>query len=1206
MSIIEKIFSAFAEKVMAPKVENTVASFVDKNILDKNIESTIFEYLLQTYGNELFYNDLCGYILRNNVIGYLIDSVRRKSTIQPNYRTGFISENEKRFLSQHPKYAFEPIQRSQISNVLGEIFDVISSRINILNPHSDIGKLQNTIVQAENEHRFRDDQSRALLAENVKKLDLIYQRLVPQQSIADSTKQDLINCSEEITAFTEEIKKIESEYQQKWHMDEALLKYYELLQSITSKLHNQPEKQVDTLICSLYCNIALCQSNLGDAKKAFKSMEAISKTASENSKIYHFVYASIIIQHTLSSQYGVAERHLDRALEIDNTYHRAFLLRQYLYALTEKADCANIIKSLNDHFAPLLAENKDRGLIADFYMQRGLIYQVYRDPFSSEEDFKCVLSYSDNTVVANFNILAAEYGQATIELPQNRRILFPQIDTRKMLHVKTELEKYLTIETFESSTIFPIKNNALSLYVSACTLLGCPHNLSPLDTYLPFASDYETKRALILGYRGNLTEEQISQLEDPDREFLHISALVNDGKFLECKDELVEKADKRSKPISAPLLSTLLQVCLILKNPEEYRKYRDLAVSNGMHELPLDAYDAYAYELDGDILQSKALLDKIATTSSDYPILENALRFYKRNKFLAECEELYLRVQNLYKNNAIVINDIESFYQEAMHFLVTNNSHITEEFFNKIDKSDLQEKCYYSIKASFCSATNNVIQLLDSLDFLYTATQSFTDGFNKALCQRWLQNYDESLEESLKLLNKVSNEDEKVKTYWLISDLYLLKGDMDTSFEWAKKAHDLKAQNPFDQSHPAFFTRAVRSGHYEGLATTLEYKKIHPVVIDWIQEFSINTSENPIESISRELDKQFPNWKKHQEAENQLAAQYKKGIIPINVLLNFYNNDWSLLLRFAEDNKLKISYGSVDRLQEEYTHIGEHLVVDAQTLIFLAFFDCLPALQCVKYLHITFSSVATLQYQYLSRNYAQINSLMKWFQSSDNIIFEADGFVKESKILDIFSRDFVAGCNVAHEKNIPFLFSDISAFQLQNIPDGGIPPDIVFISIPALCKRFGLEHKSQKNRMIYELLKGCTFISFDADAILEQICIHEFNVSEDYLVPFLICKTDYDMESFAIVYLQAIARLNKIHSDAAISLAKVILDDTARIWRRGTYYRETARYNNDRNALDRSKRISKYVVNILQGIKKIFNGTEEAWPQYIILRNYFK
>ena len=96
-----------------------------------------------------------------------------------------------------------------------------------------------------------------------------------------------------------------------------------MLQSITTKLRNQPENQIDALICSLYCNIALCQSNLGDAEKAFKSLNTISAPVAADSKTYHFVYASIIIQHTLSSQYDVAEQHLDRALEIDDAYLQA-------------------------------------------------------------------------------------------------------------------------------------------------------------------------------------------------------------------------------------------------------------------------------------------------------------------------------------------------------------------------------------------------------------------------------------------------------------------------------------------------------------------------------------------------------------------------------------------------------------------------------------------------------------------------------------------------------------------------------------------------------------------------------------------------------------------------------------------------------------------------------------------------------------------
>lgn len=194
--------------------------------------------------------------------------------------------------------------------------------------------------------------------------------------------------------------------------------------------------------------------------------------------------------------------------------------------------------------------------------------------------------------------------------------------------------------------------------------------------------------------------------------------------------------------------------------------------------------------------------------------------------------------------------------------------------------TSLSEECYYHIKASLSCATNDVPQLLDSLNHLYGITHSFQDGFNKALCHRWLLNYDESLKECHILLNNNPSEDERVKIFWLISDLHLLKKEPDESYDWAKKAHDLMSKNPYDQSHPAFLGRSFRSGHHEGFATVLEYKHTHPVVVDWIQEVSISEAENPIESISQQIEKYFPDQKNHQEQGHQIASQYKQGIIP--------------------------------------------------------------------------------------------------------------------------------------------------------------------------------------------------------------------------------------------------------------------------------------------------------------------------------------
>ncbi len=1202
MSIIEKFFGVVTDRILTPKAENATTAFIDSNFVDKSLEESIVTELLETYGTEPFYNDFDGYITKNNVIKNVIASIRGTGCLQPNSRTKFVRENEKCFLSQYPKYRQKPVQHSQVCRIFEKIFDAVSLKVNTLNPHSDIGKLQSTLTQFENESEFRDNRNYAILMKNAKELDLIWQQLSSQQSVADTTKQELVDCSKEVAAFTEEIKKIETEYQQKDRMDEALSRYYELLQSIATKLRNQPEDQIDALICSLYCNIALCQSNLGDTEKAFRSLDTISAPVAEDSKTYHFVYASIVIQHAISSKYDTAEQHLDRALEIDDTYHRAFLLRQYLYALTSKVSHTDIVEKLDEHFSSLLGESNDRDLIADFYVQRGLIYQVSGDPFSAEKDFESALLYVRNSAVVKFNLLAAKYGQATINLPRNQRVLFPQIDIKKMLHVKSELKQCFETGIFEKSSLLQVKEAALSLYISACTLLGLQHDLSPVEKYLPFARDYETKRALILGYRGDLAAETISQLKDQDRKYFQIRDLLEREKFLECKTELEKLLNEEKETISSPLLLILLQVCLILKMPEDYWKYKDVALSSDVSDLPFSAFDACAYELSGDIARAKVLFDNVATTSKDYSALENTIRFYKRNKFLTECEILYLRVQKLHEEKTIVIDDLEQFYQGAISFFVGNQRLIAEDFFNRIEKSSLSEECYYHIKASLSCATNDVPQLLDSLNHLYGITHSFQDGFNKALCHRWLLNYDESLKECHILLNNNPSEDERVKIFWLISDLHLLKKEPDESYDWAKKAHDLKSKNPYDQSHPAFLGRSFRSGHHEGFATVLEYKHTHPVVVDWIQEVSISEAENPIESISQQIEKNFPDQKNHQEQEHQIASQYKQGIIPINVLLKYYNNDWWRIFQFAAENKLNVSHGNIKQLKLEQELIGDHLVVDAQTLIILAHYDCLTALQCVKHLHITFSSVVTLQCQYLSWNYPQIQSLMDWLQSSNNIVYEADGFITEDEMVEFFSKDFIAGCNVARKKKIPVLYSDALVTTFQMIAKDSPLSGIDFISIPALCNCLGESQQGHKNQMLYRLLKGCTFISFNADTILEQIATHEFNVSTDFLSPFLICKSNYDMESFAIVYLQAISTLNNSHEGAAVSLAKIILDDAFRVWRRGTYYREIAKNYGDSKALEKAAKILYYIRTVLAGIKEIFPNDAEKWQQYTELK----
>lgn len=117
MSISEKIVGVVTDNILTPKVQDAAEAFIDTNFVDKRLEESIVAELLDTYGKEPFYNDFDGYISQNDVIKNLIKAVRGRSSLQPNFRTGFVRENDKHFLSQYPKYNNKPVQHSQVYSI---------------------------------------------------------------------------------------------------------------------------------------------------------------------------------------------------------------------------------------------------------------------------------------------------------------------------------------------------------------------------------------------------------------------------------------------------------------------------------------------------------------------------------------------------------------------------------------------------------------------------------------------------------------------------------------------------------------------------------------------------------------------------------------------------------------------------------------------------------------------------------------------------------------------------------------------------------------------------------------------------------------------------------------------------------------------------------------------------------------------------------
>lgn len=1185
-----KDFASLALRKIEPQVERQVIQAADFLYHDKKIIEEVSTYLLKKYGEEVYYNDLDSYITSNHVIELLIQSLRGKSAVQPRIVRTFKTDNTIKFLRHNPKFKNNKVISSRISDIWGEVFDIVHSKLLILDPHSDLGKVQRT-MQITGEALSDEHQTLNVKLDKIhEEVSSVYSALAAK-GISDTATENMGGSSEVILSYKQKIREIETSYQNKHQYHAALSHYYSLLQNIVTKLTECSPEQINTLVCTINCNIALCQSNLGSPREAFESLSSIPSEATLNSKEYHFVYALIYVQQNDVSNYSIAMYHINTALEIDPNYHNAFSIKQFLRAHIQPDQIESILRDMDFHYSVMVSENVDRSKLAEHYQLRGLI-NMFVDRYSdAKKDFDHALEYGCEPITTKLNIAATMYAEASKSVPRDCRLLLPPINQKLMIKAVDSLKEVIDL-TKGNADFEDIRKRAIALYVSACSSLGRKHELSPISDYLYEGMDYEQLRGLLLGSSENLSESQLSLLSPPDRLFVVVRDMLTQNDHEVCRDYIAELVDKDHQEIPASVYHVLLQVCLITNSSSLYWKYRNSATNYGLTGDLLESMDACAYELDGNIAQAKEIFNRLATCSVDDNILENTLRFFLRNKFSNEASTLFLRMHKLIVSDSMYVKDVDPFYREATKFFVENKDDTVQKLFSELPERKLSQKCKLQILASFYSAINDSSKLYECLSELDCAHDEFANAYNMALCATHLFKYDEALKICYDLELRLSNAEEKIRLFWLISDILLLSNDKEGSFSWAKKAHELSKQNPYDRSHQAYFSRAFRCNHHEAIGDIIEYQKVHPVVVNWIKAFSIPEEGGDIvTSLKNALDEFDPNHNHKEDVEESFIELHKQGIIPIHTIWERHNGDLWQLFNFASNNKLNIAPGSLETLAADIKSVENDIVIDALTLILLAHHGCIDILDSFEHVYVNYKSIATIQHAYLSFEYPFISSIISWLKSANNVSFEADGFIAErSPLVKLFSADFCACCNIAVARNVPFLYCDVLVRNLQGAFDSEFLSKVVFVSIPAACNIAHASNPQRLSDVLYAFLRDTTFVSFTAETVLYQIRKHNYTVSKDLIAPFLFCDTNCDMHTFANVYLSSIKALCGENCDAANSLACIILEDALRIWRQGTYYRFMQANHPNKESIFRAEAIKRYVQEILQGIALIFHN----------------
>ena len=308
------------------------------------------------------------------------------------------------------------------------------------------------------------------------------------------------------------------------------------------------------------------------------------------------------------------------------------------------------------------------------------------------------------------------------------------------------------------------------------------------------------------------------------------------------------------------------------------------------------------------------------------------------------------------------------------------------------------------------------------------------------------------------------------------------------------------------------------------------------------------------------------------------------------MVLKHYTNDFFLFFEFAKKNKLYISRGEKNAHENQCKHIDGNIIVDAITLVVLQYYNCIDVIQEIENVHICYSTLEKLLENYqTTSNAGYVAKIIEWLRTATNIIWEPDGYMFESSLSDLISIEYIVCCRVAAQKQIPLLSIE-PAVQILSLAE----EQKSFVDIKTICPvTLGFDvfadEPERLSNYLYKLLENCTFISFTADTIYQQIKVNNYSVENETLSRFFICKASYDMVSFENVYIATITLMIHDHYDEAVKFASLVLDNALVIWRRGSYDRDMAKRFDNVESKVKSRSVNQYLILLVFHMMDIFN-----------------
>ena len=1179
--LTDHAFSSIIENIKKLSFSNSEINSIEK----------IREIFFQKYSNEPYYNDLDNYITQNKCIEVAVRLAG--STISKDQRlfSQFANYHCQKFTERYPR-------QKHLKNSIKDIFELIRQTAIIeINLSSDLEtrKLQVSLVQGKEEIRNDIESSYRRLDEKIDQL--------PLQIV--NVSHEAYKCEDnELQPFFDKIEYIKENFQKNQKYNTAIQEYNNCYQIVATQFQFKTSDGLKDLNCRLLCNIAICYANMGYFESAKRSLQ--TALGISLNKTVRNTYCAIALQTMDSKMYEQAILFMKTNLKENPDDIESFLFIQIFSVLCNEKNFEQAIAEINSRKSII----KEQTTFEKFFEFKALIERFCGDFEQSICDFKAALEYGYDKEVAQFNIASVFYSIATNDNGSGFHLNL-KIKWDKLLVCHTMLIKLLSnLPTNDLKHL--LLPDILKLHLNCCMLLEKYNNVYLQQDLVAavWDLDYDSIRSFILTTPDDIIKQNnyISKLNESDSALWNIHQKIDACNYTEAEAIAYSGLQRDLFPHPVLIYDILLQISLNQSDCKKYIMYRDQMISKGFVSPSYQMMEACYTELSGQIQEAKSRIDALLLSSRDFSNFENAIKFYRRNKFEGDALKTIRLVLEYKKSGAIYISNADTYYRGIFEFTLNNDFELCNEIVESLDRDEVSEKLLCQMQLDIATYKNNLPSISLLNERLFDLTRDFRYLINSAFSKLNEGDYVSAEKIVQKLSYSKLDQDERWYYNLIYSKIELLKLSYETAFKYAQLAHKDNLDRPKHPSHSYYLSMATRCGHMsEGLRDTLLFKKENPVVVDYIKEIpSIETDEAGNKSLSQEFQDFLTEQQKAEEMRQQLYREGHLGIYQI-AIFDAGDDYANLVSQFFSSNseKLKIFSGSLKILNSEVDLLKRtsSITVDTLSLVLLAYFDLLNLLNSYKSIYVGYSTFTCIQECLISYgNSSKIyKAIYNWINQSSNCIKCPDGPIAfEDEVKSIFPIHLLGSVNVAYQKGVPLLYGDLLESILFRKMGNQFGSTISLVSINSLVN--AMEDIDRARQIRCQLMQYVSFINFSAKDILYWI---EFNheVSPAVIARFLTCSSDVDVMSFAGVYRATLIQLKSINPAWAKSFALELIINTVKVRKKVTYYELTTE-SALRGEIDRTlpyvkeyvkkyRTIIEYTIVIVKLIQQLFSEDQE-------------